>query len=293
MIRVAPGPSRVMSGGTTGKFMALENQQQASFSVLGGIESLGASVLNFVVWIGRATHLVFGSIGAFLTGRRRCRKLVRALYELGARCVPIVAIVGLFTGLVLGLHGYYTLAQFGTQSMLGPAVSLSLVRELGPVLAAIMVVGQAGSALAGELGSQRKSEQIDALALMGIRPTGFLVGPKIIAGLIAFPILTAIFDLVGIAGGYLSGVVLMNVDGGIYWNGVLGAVELRDVTGGFIKSLAFAVVAIATAAFFGFHTHMLADARGTRGVNETTTRAVVWSCVLILAVDYVIASFLI
>jgi phospholipid/cholesterol/gamma-HCH transport system permease protein len=192
----------------------------------------------------------------------------------------------------MGLQLYYTLVKFGAESALGTAVALSIIRELGPVLTALMVVGQAGSAMASELGIQRNDEQIDALQTMGIDPLGFLVGPRLVATLICFPILTAIFDLIGIFGGYLTGSLLLNVDSGVYWNRVFESVTWADVQGGYIKALVFGLLTISICAYRGYNTHRKASFPGVRGVSESATRAVVWSSVTVLAADYLITSFL-
>ena len=237
---------------------------------------------------------VFGSIALsrFFLQRHRLVKLTSAVHEIGVRCFPIVAIVGLFTGLVMGLQLYYTLVKFGAESALGTAVALSLIRELGPVLTALMIVGQAGSALASELGIQRNDEQIDALQTMSIDPLGYLVGPRLLAALICFPMLTAVFDLIGFLGGYVTGCLLLHVDGGVYWNRVFESVVWVDVQGGFIKSLVFGLVTIMICSYRGFNTHRKASFPGVRGVSESATRAVVWSSVMVLALDYLITSFL-
>ena len=233
-----------------------------------------------------------GALRGFLGQRRRLAKLILAVHEIGVRCVPIVATVGLFTGLVMGLQLYYTLVKFGAESALGTAVALSLIRELGPVLTALMVVGQAGSALASELGIQRNDEQIDALHTMGIDPRGFLVGPRLLAALLCFPLLTAIFDLIGIFGGYVSGSLLLHVDAGVYWHRVFDSVQFDDVCGGLCKALVFGLLTIWICAYRGFNTHRKASYPGVRGVSESATRAVVWSSVTVLATDYLMTSFL-
>ncbi len=256
------------------------------------LRKLGRFSLSGVHELGEISIFGFGAIAAYAVQRRRLAKLISAIHEIGVRCVPIVAIVGLFTGLVMGLQLYYTLVKFGAESALGTAVALSLIRELGPVLAALMVVGQAGSALASELGIQRNDEQIDALQTMGLQPAGFLVGPRIIAAVICFPMLTAIFDLIGIFGGYVTGSLLLNVDPGVYWSKVFENVTWSDVRGGFLKSLVFGLVTITICAYRGFNTHRKASFPGVRGVSESATRAVVWSSISVLAFDYLITSFL-
>ena len=257
------------------------------------IRTLGRSALALVFELGEISTFGWGAIFGFFRQRHRLLKLMQAIHEIGLRCVPIIATVGLFTGLVMGLQLYYTLVKFGAESALGAAVSLSLIRELGPVLTALMIVGQSGSALASELGIQRNDEQIDALQTMSINPLGFLVGARLVASLICFPILTAIFDLIGIFGGYISGSVLLNVDSGIYWNRVYETVAWADVQGGYIKAALFGIITTTICAYRGYNTHRKASYPGVRGVSESSTRAVVWSSVTVLAADYLITSFLI
>jgi phospholipid/cholesterol/gamma-HCH transport system permease protein len=219
-------------------------------------------------------------------------EIVNQVYFIGAKSASIVALVGFFTGMVLGLQLYYVMNKFGAVGFLGTAVALSLIRELGPVLAAIMITARAGSAMTAEIGIQRISEQIDALTTMRIDPLGYLISPRIAAALISFPILTAFFDLIGILGGYLSGVVLMGASAGSYLYRVDASVEWIDVRGGFIKSIVFAVLVITICCFQGYFTHMRRDSYGSKSVSLSTTSAVVLSCVMILVADYVVTSFL-
>lgn len=256
------------------------------------ISTLGRYALTVVHELGEISLFGLSAFRGFALQRRRLSKLAIGIHEIGVRCVPIVMTVGLFTGLVMGLQLYYTLVKFGAESALGTAVALSLIRELGPVLTALMIIGQAGSAMSSELGIQRNDEQIDALDTMGIDPVGYLVGPRLLAALICFPVLTAVFDLIGIFGGYLTGSVLLNVDAGVYWHRVFESVGWADVQGGFIKALVFGLLTISICAYRGFNTHRKASFPGVRGVSESATRAVVWSSVTVLATDYLITSFL-
>jgi len=256
------------------------------------IRATGRSTLAVIHELGELSAFGGSALARFFVQRYRLAKLVSSIHEIGVRCFPIVATVSLFTGLVMGLQLYYTLVKFGAESALGAAVALSLIRELGPVLTALMIVGQTGSALASELGIQRNNEQIDALQTMGVDPLGYLVGPRLLAALICFPMLTAVFDLIGIFGGYVTGCVLLNVDGGVYWNRVFESVGWMDVQGGFIKSLVFGLITILICAYRGFNTHRKASVPGVRGVSESATRAVVWSSVMVLVLDYLITSFL-
>ncbi len=223
---------------------------------------------------------------------RQFHSIVTQIYFIGAKTTGIVALVALFTGMVLGLQLYYTLVKFGSVGVLGSAVSLTLIRELGPVLTAIMITARAGSAMTAEIGIQRISEQIDALTTMRIDPLSYLITPRIVAAIISFPLLTAMFDLIGIFGGYLSGVGLVGGDAGTYLYRVQDSVELADVTGGFIKSLVFAAIVATICCYQGYFTHMRTDSHGSKSVSLSTTSAVVQSCVCILIADYVVTSFL-
>jgi phospholipid/cholesterol/gamma-HCH transport system permease protein len=237
-----------------------------------------------------AVFLVRASIQIFRF--KQVPEIVHQVYFIGAKSAGIVALVGFFTGMVLGLQLYYVMNKFGAVGFLGTAVSLSLIRELGPVLTAIMITARAGSAMTAEIGIQRISEQIDALITMRIDPLGYLISPRIAAALISFPILTAFFDLIGILGGYLSGVILMGANSGAYAYRVDASVEWLDVRGGFIKSIVFAVLVITICCFQGYFTHMRRDSYGSKSVSLSTTSAVVLSCVMILVADYVVTSFL-
>ena len=168
---------------------------------------------------------IFSSLGIF-------KKTVKELYFIGVKSITVISLIGLFTGMVVGLQTQYALSKFGSDGFLGAAVALSLVRELGPVLTAIMLTGRAGSSMTAEIGVMRISEQIDALELMDINPMNYLVSPKLLASLISFPILTALFDLIGIVGGYMTGVLLMGGNEGVYWHRVHTALGWEDISAG-------------------------------------------------------------
>jgi phospholipid/cholesterol/gamma-HCH transport system permease protein len=219
-------------------------------------------------------------------------KIFEQVYFIGMKSVFVICLTGAFTGMVLGLQGYYTLVKFGSEGLLGAAVALTLIREMGPVLAAIMVVARAGSAMAAEIGIMRISEQIDALETMDINPVRFLFSPRLGAALISFPLLTAIFDVVGIFGGYLTGSLLLGINSGVYFGRVESSVLMEDVTGGFIKAFCFAAIVVTICCFQGYTTHTRKDGFGAKGVSLSTTSAVVISCVMILVVDYVLTTFL-
>jgi phospholipid/cholesterol/gamma-HCH transport system permease protein len=242
--------------------------------------TLGAMAIFFA----RAVVLIFRP--------KQAREIVTHIYVIGTRSASIVMLVGFFTGMVLGLQLYYVMNKFGAVGYLGTAVALSLIRELGPVLTAIMITARAGSAMTAEIGIQRISEQIDALTTMRIDPLGYLISPRIAAAVISFPILTALFDILGILGGYVSGVILLGADSGAYLYRIEASVEWVDVRGGFIKSLVFALLVVTICCFQGYFTHMRRDGYGAKSVSLSTTSAVVISCVMILIADYVVTSFL-
>ena len=223
---------------------------------------------------------------------KQFRAIVQQVYFIGAKSAQIVMLVGFFTGMVLGLQLYHVLVKFGSVGVLGTAVGLSLIREMGPVLTAIMITARAGSAMTAEIGIQRISEQIDALSTMRIDPLGYLISPRVAAAIISFPILTTFFDLIGILGGWISGCVLLGVNSGAYFYRVVSSTELSDITGGLVKSLVFGILVITICCFQGFYTHMRTDSYGARSVSLSTTSAVVISCVMILISDYVVTSFI-
>lgn len=252
---------------------------------------LGHVVLARLRRMGRYTLFFLRSFVLLFSWPPPLASILQQVYFIGTKSVSVICLTAVFTGMVLGLQGYYTLVKFGSEGVLGAAVALSLIREMGPVLTAIMLIGRAGSAMAAELGIMRISEQIDALQTMDINPIRFLVSPKLGAALISMPLLTALFDVVGIIGGYLSGVLLLGINSGIYFARVQSSVALSDVTGGFIKSVVFAVVVVTVCCFKGYTTHEGA-AFGAKGVSISTTSAVVIASVLVLISDYVLTSLL-
>lgn len=250
-------------------------------ALISGIGNLGASVI----------FLFSALLKVFRYGQ--LSKGIQQLYYIAARSTLIIILVGLFTGMVLGLQSYYALVKFGAQGAVGTLVALSLVRELGPVLTAIMITARAGSAITAEIGIQRMSEQIDALHTMRIDPVRYLVSPRVSASIVGFPLLTAIFDLIGILGGYASSVLILGVNAGTYFHRVQASLEMKDITDGFIKALVFSLIVVAVCCYHGYFAHMRSDSHGARAVGLATTSAVVTSCVLILVADYVVTSLLI
>jgi phospholipid/cholesterol/gamma-HCH transport system permease protein len=243
------------------------------------INSLGASAIFFY----KSFVMIFRP--------KQIDEILRQIYRIGAKSVNIVLLVGLFTGMVLGLQLYYALAKLGSEGVLGSVLALSLFRELGPVLTAIMVTARAGSSMTAEIGILRITDQIDALHTMRINPLRYLISPRIAASIISFPLLTAFFNLIGIIGGYLTGVLLLGVNSGSYFYRIQSSLELSDITGGIVKSLIFGAIVSTICCFQGYFTHMREESSGARSVSISTTTAVVLSCVVILISDYIVTSF--
>lgn len=256
----------------------------APLSLLG---ELGRRTTQWVGAVGRATLFLGAALRGVVRPPFRARMLLELAHFIGFRSLGIVLLTSAFTGMVLVLQGYYALIRFGGEVYLGPLVSLSLVRELGPVLGALMVTARAGSSMAATLGTMRVTEQIDALESMAIDPIQYLVSPRLVASVLTLPLLIAIFDICGIGVSWLFAVHVLGVDGGTYASSVVEAVASADVLAGLWKAIAFAVILAWVSTYQGFHT-----SRGALGVGQATTRAVVVVSVLILAVDYALTALL-
>ena len=257
------------------------------------IEQLGDNTLYTVEYAGRMGMFLLHCLARIFAPPYRLFPLVKQIHFVGAKSVFVITVAGAFTGMVIGLQGYYTLSRFGSTDLLGSAVALSLIRELGPVLTALLFIGRAGSALCAEIGIMRSSEQIDALECMAIDPYRYLMVPKFLAVLISLPILTCLFDVVGIFGGWFAGVVLFGVNEGAYFQGMYESVLWADVEMGLIKSFAFGLIAvwISTAKGFLLH-HDRAGGFSAEGVSQVTTNAVVLASIAVLIGDYLITSLL-
>lgn len=213
------------------------------------------------------------------------RLLLKQIYFIGNKSLLVIVLIGSFTGMVLALQVFYTLRKFGSEAMLGPAVALSLIRELGPVLSALTVTGRAGSAITAEIGIMRITEQIDALKAMALNPIRYLVVPNITAAIIVFPLLTAIFDVIGILGGYLIGVKLLGLSSGTYFSQMKQYIDIVDIEIGLYKSISFGLIVSWISCYKGYYTRY-----GAEGVSKATTESVVLSSILILIWDYFIGS---
>jgi phospholipid/cholesterol/gamma-HCH transport system permease protein len=257
------------------------------------LEKVGGETLWYLQSAGRMGLFLLRTVASIFQPPFKLFPVIRQVHFIGARSTFVILFTGAFTGMVLGLQGYYTLRKFGSEGFLGSAVALSLIRELGPVLTALMVIGRAGSAICAELGIMRNSEQIDALECMAIDPYRYLIAPKLLAGIIALPLLTSIFDVIGIFGGYLVGVGLFGVSPGAYLQGMYSSVVWADVEMGLIKSLVFGLLLVWITAAKGYFLHLeRSGGFGAEGVSRSTTDAVVLSSVAVLVWDYLITSIL-
>ena len=247
---------------------------------------LGATSVRLVAGVGRMTRFGGCILLALVRPPLRARKLMREVYDTGVLSLAIVGASGLAVGMVLGLQGYNTLVRFGAESSLGAVVGLTLIRELGPVLTALLVAGRAGSAATAEIGAMVATEQIDGLRMMSIDPVHFVAMPKAIALAAVMPLLSGIFIVLLVAGGYLVGVNLLGLDGGAYMSSLENAVEFSDdVAGSLLKSWIFGMLVGLVATYRGY-----SSAPNAAGVSRATTSTVVTSSVCILLFDYVITS---
>jgi phospholipid/cholesterol/gamma-HCH transport system permease protein len=217
---------------------------------------------------------------------------VKQIQFIGTKSFLVIGFTAAFTGMVLALNGYYTLAKFGSEGWLGSAVGVALVRELGPVLTALMVTGRAGSAIAAEIGIMRIEEQIDALECMAIDPYSYLTTPRFIASLVSLPLLTSFGDIVGIIGGYLIGVGLLGANAGNFLDSLRTSVVGQDVFMGFVKSVCFSVLIVWVCTYKGFYAGVDEGSFGPEQVGRATTDAVVASSIAVLISDYVITSIM-
>jgi phospholipid/cholesterol/gamma-HCH transport system permease protein len=251
------------------------------------IQGIGARVLTQIEEMGAMLLFLLRSFGWLFLPPFRLFQIIKQIHFVGYKSTFVVILTALFTGMVLALQGYYSLRKFGSEGLLGSAVALSMIRELGPVLASLMVTARAGSAMTAEIGIMRITEQIDALETMAINSLQYLITPKMVASLISVPLLVALFDVVGIGGGYLVGVKLLGVSGGSYWSSIESAVEWRDVYGGILKSISFGLIISWVCCYKGYYTKMSAE-----GLGKATTESVVLASVLILVWDYFLTSVL-
>lgn len=256
------------------------------------VRFLGAWVLGQIYSAGRLGMFFVYSLRGLFRPPGKFWPTVKQVQFIGTRSFVVIGFTAAFTGMVLALQGYHTLTRFGAEGWLGSAVGLSLVRELGPVLSALMVTGRAGSAMAAEIGIMRIEEQIDALECMAIDPFSYLATPRLIASIISLPLLTSFCDALGILGGYAIGVGLLGVSAGGFWAGLTSSVDWGDIYMGLIKSLCFAVLIAWICTYKGYYAGVDEGAFGPEQVGRATTSAVVLASIAVLVSDYVITSIL-
>ena len=256
----------------------------APFRLLGW---MGRGALGFTGQCGRSTLFLGTMAGQAFRGPLRLLEIIGQLAFIGAESVGVVALSAVFTGLVLALQGYNVLVRFGSENLVGSLVALSLTRELAPVLTALMVSARAGAAISATIGNMAVTEQLDALKSIAVNPHHYLGVPRLIASVIAVPLLTALFSLAGIAAAYLFGVSVLGLDGLAFMSNVRSSVEWSDVSIGLWKGLIFGAVIAWISTFRGFHA-----SGGARGVGLATSRTVVETAVLVLCGDYVITALL-
>ena len=252
------------------------------------LERLGATVTSQVLRLGFASRFLFYLVMHSGTALRRFRLTIAEVYFAGVLSLIIILVSGLFVGMVLALQGYETLQRFGASESLGVLVALSLVRELGPVVAGLLFASRAGSAITAEIGLMKATEQLSAMEMMAVDPIARVVAPRFWAGVISMPLLAAMFSAMGVFGGYLVGVVLIGVDEGSFWSQMQNAVDFReDIVNGVIKSFVFGVAVTWIALFEGYDAPPTAE-----GVSGATTRTVVTSSLAILGLDFVLTALM-
>ncbi|KAF0206484.1 MAG: hypothetical protein FD173_174 [Gallionellaceae bacterium] len=252
------------------------------------IKHIGHRTINAVWRVGMSTRFFVLILLNSGLSFRRFQLTVKELFFTGVMSLIIILVAGLFVGVVLGLQGYETLKSYGSESALGTLVALSLVRELGPVLAALLFASRAGSAMTAEIGLMKATEQIAAMEMMAVNPIARVVAPRFWAGVISMPILAAMFSAIGVFGGYLVGVVFIGVDEGSFWSQMQGAVDFKhDILNGVLKSFVFGVAVTVIALFEGFDAPPTAE-----GVSGATTRTVVQSSVVVLLLDVVLTAIM-
>jgi phospholipid/cholesterol/gamma-HCH transport system permease protein len=251
------------------------------------VRFIGGHGLNFLSFLGKMFVFLFESLYYTFIPPFKFKNFLRQVRFFGNKSMIVVVFTGAFSGMVLALQGFYALNKFGAEALLGPVVALSLIRELGPVLCALMVTGRAGSAVTAEIGIMRITEQIDALTVMAVNPMKYVVVPNILAGIVTFPLLTAIFDVIGIYGGYMVSVHALGLSEGTYFSQMELYVDMEDIRIGLYKSLSFGLLVTWICTFMGYN-----SGYGARGVSRATTNAVVLSSVVILIWDYMLGAFL-
>lgn len=255
--------------------------------MIGFISSLGSSAIKFIRSIGRSALMLWGALVGKPEFRKHTPLFIKQLHVLGVQSLLIIMLSGLFIGMVLGLQGYVVLVDFSAETSLGQLVSLSLLRELGPVVTALLFAGRAGSALTAEIGLMKATEQLSSLEMMAVDPLRRVIAPRFWAGIVAMPILAMIFTGIGIWGGSLVGVDWKGVDSGSFWSVMQNSVTISDLLNGFIKSAVFAIAVVWIALFNGY------DAVPTsEGISQATTKTVVHASLTVLGLDFILTAIM-
>jgi phospholipid/cholesterol/gamma-HCH transport system permease protein len=261
---------------------------QMIYAMIKSTGELGARTIGMVRWAGKGAGFLLPSFLGMLAVLRRPRLIIQQLYSVGVLSMVIIVIAGFFVGMVLGLQGYIQLSAYKAESALGLGVALTLSRELGPVVTALLFAGRAGSALTAEIGLMRATDQLAAMEMMAVNPYERVIGPRFWAGIISMPLLAAMFSVVGIYGSWLVGVGQFGIDHGIFWSTMEAGVEFgEDILNGVVKSAIFGIVVTGIALFEGYYAKPTSE-----GVSRATTRTVVNSSLCILALDYLLTSLM-
>lgn len=252
------------------------------------IAKIGSPFSSFIFILGEMAGLLWLIVSSIVLVIKKPQLIIKEIFFSGVLSILIIAISGWFVGMVLGLQGYNTLQRFGSVSVLGTLVALSLLRELGPVLSAILFASRAGSGITAEIGLMKATEQLDAMEIMAVNPITQVIAPKFVGGIIAVPLLTALFDSSGILGGHFVGVTLLQLDTGTFWSQMQDSVSFHyDIVNGLIKAVVFGMVVSLIAVYQGLQAKPTAE-----GVSSATTRTVVHSALSVLALDFVLTAFM-
>lgn len=251
------------------------------------ITQIGASTIQFIRAFGRAAFMLWGALIGKPQFRKHTPLLIKQLHVVGVQSLLIIILSGLFIGMVLGLQGYVVLVDFAAESSLGTLVSLSLLRELGPVVTALLFAGRAGSALTAEIGLMKATEQLSSLEMMAVDPLRRIIAPRFWAGVISMPILAVIFTAIGIWGGSLVGVDWKGVDSGSFWAVMQNSVHVSDLVNSFVKSVIFALAVVWIALFNGYDSTPTSE-----GISQATTKTVVHASLVILGLDFILTAIM-
>lgn len=254
---------------------------------------IGDNVLYFFENAGRILLFLFSGLAAVFKRPWDLHAVARQVYFIGARSTFLILVSGVFTGMVLSLQFYNTMERFGSVDLLGSAVGIALLRELGPVMAGLMVIGRAGSAMCAEIGIMRTTEQVDALTCMAVDPYKYLVAPKLVAGIISLPLLTAIFNVLGIFGAWVVATSIFGINSDTFLQSLYDGVSWNDVQMTFIKAAVFGLLIVWIATAKGFFLHLEREgAFGAEGVSRVTTNAVVLASIALLFADYLVGAIM-